>query len=354
MKELGMTQRSDNNRHEQGFSIIQLMITVAIIAIVTTFGILGIRQARAETRVQNSTRRFALYVEKARGDSIRRHAAPGSEAFVQTFGEGTNTFNVRMDFDGTGTLQTRTFTLDSGVTFNNVAQSVTFDWRGRIVERLVFQIINSARSLPVDISGSGDVTVNDQVFSDDEIPGITLAEVTNDVVPDATPTPTATPNTTSPTPTPTATPTPTPNGNGNGNGNGNNASPTPTPTPTPTPAQTPTPAPTPTPTPVPPPCASSVSATSLSLSQSISTRRTGTVIFTLTNATGAHTISAFAAGSGNPLTLSISPASFNGNGYSTVTIGSKTGNGNRGTFTVNISATPSCGIAQRVTVSVGN
>ncbi|HBB89593.1 MAG TPA: hypothetical protein DC047_18460, partial [Blastocatellia bacterium] len=172
------------------------MITLAIIAIVTTFGILGIRTARAETRVQNSTRRFALYVEKARGDSIRRHAAPGSEAFVQTFGEGTTTFNVRMDFDGSGTLQTRTFSLDSGVSFNNVAQTATFDWRGRVVERLVFQIINEARSLPVDVSGSGDITVNDQVFSDDEIPGITLAAVTNDVVPDATPTPT-------PTPTPT-------------------------------------------------------------------------------------------------------------------------------------------------------
>src|SRR6185295_18048597 len=124
--------------------------------------------------------------------------------FVQTFGEGTSTFNVRMDFDGSGTLQTKTFTLDPGVTFNNVAQTATFDWRGRIVTRLVFQIINEARSLPVDVSGSGDITVNDQVFSDDEIPGITLAAVTNDVVPDATPTPTPTP-----TPIPTATPTPT-------------------------------------------------------------------------------------------------------------------------------------------------
>ena len=112
MKETSKIQRLNGQRREQGFSIVQMMITVAIIAIVTTFGVMGIRQARAETRVQNSTRRFALYMEKARGDSIRRHAAPGSEAFVQTFGEGTSTFNVRMDFDGSGTLQTRTFSLD--------------------------------------------------------------------------------------------------------------------------------------------------------------------------------------------------------------------------------------------------
>jgi hypothetical protein len=294
-------------------------------------------------------------VEKARGDSIRRHAAPGSEAFVQTFGEGTNTFNVRMDFDGTGTLQTRTFTLDRGVTFNSVAQTATFDWRGRIVERLVFQVINEARGIPVDVSGAGDITVDSQVFADNLIPGITLAEVTNDVVPDATPTPTATPSTSSPTPTPSPTATPTPNGNGNGNGNGNpNATPTPTPIPTPDPTPTATPAATPTATPVPPPCASAVSTTSISLSQSVSTQRSATVVFSLTNATGAHTISASTAGSGNPLSLSVSPGSFTGNGYSTVTIGSKTGNGNRGAFTVNISASPTCGTTQHVTVSVGN
>jgi len=52
-----------------------MVITVAIIAIVTTFGFLGVTKARAEFRLQSSARLFATYVEKARADAIRRHAA---------------------------------------------------------------------------------------------------------------------------------------------------------------------------------------------------------------------------------------------------------------------------------------
>ncbi|MDQ5844623.1 MAG: hypothetical protein M3539_04935 [Acidobacteriota bacterium] len=355
-----VTRMDNANRlnRQSGFTILQMLVTVVLIAVVTTFGVLGIRNARAEMRVQNSARRFAVYVEKARGDSIRRHASVGNEAFVETFGEGTSTFNVRMDFDGTGVLQTRTFSLDEGVTFNTAAQTATFDWRGRIAERLAFQIGNEVRVIPVDVSGSGDVTIDDQRFGDNAIPGITLAAVENDVVPDPSPSPTATatpdPDASpgaSPAASPDASPSPTPNGNGNGNGNGNPPS---SPSPTPVASPSVSPAPDASPSPVPPACASSVSSSSLSLSQSVTNRRTGTVSFNLTNATGTHSISASAAGSGNPLTLSVSPTSLNGSGTVIVTIGSKSGNGNRGNFTVNISASPTCGATQQVSVSVGN
>lgn len=356
MRKVTRMDKAPRSHRQSGFTILQMLVTVVLIAIVTTFGVLGIKNARAEMRVQNSARRFAVYMEKARADSIRRHAAPGSEAFVQTFGESTSTFNVRMDFDGTGVLQTRTFSLDEGVTFNNPSQTAMFDWRGRIVERLVFQIINEARPIPVDVSGSGDITVGSQVFSDDLIPGVTLAEVVNDVVPDPSPTPTATATPAaspdaSPAASPDASPTPTPNGNGNGNGNG---SPHSSPSPTPVASPSASPGAYPSPSPVPPACASSVSGGPLTLSQSIANRGTGSVVFTLTNATGTHSISASAAGSGNPLTLSVSPASITGDGSVRVTIGAKNGSGNRGNFTVNISASPTCGATRQVSVSVGN
>src|SRR6185369_13063994 len=150
------------------------------------------------------------------------------------------------------------FDLESGLSFATAAKRVTFDWRGRITEAWVFQVHSDylERNLPVDVSGSGDITVGEQHFPDQLIPPVEIAEVTGDVDTSATPTPyptaTATPTpdpgnpdaTPTPTPTPTATPTPTPNGNGNGNnGNGSdgnngngNGTPTPTPTATPTPA----------------------------------------------------------------------------------------------------------------------
>ena len=148
---------------------------VGIVIVVSVFGILGIVSARAEMRVQNSARLFAVYIEKARADSVRRHAGAGQESVVQTFAPGSTTFNVTMDFDGTGNRTTRTLTLESGVFFTTVAQTATFDWRGRVVQRLAFQISNGRKSIPVDISGSGDITVDDQIFADDAIPAVIVA-----------------------------------------------------------------------------------------------------------------------------------------------------------------------------------
>lgn len=347
----------DRRLGQQGFTLVQTLIVVAIVGIVTTFGILGISSARAEIRLQNSARRFAVHIEKARLDSIRRHAATGAESEVETF---DTTYVVRMDFDGTGGVQTQTFALDDGISFTTNAQTVTFDWRGRITEGVVFNLTNGSTTIPVDVSGSGDITLGSQFFPDNLIPDVALNPVPSDVVPDPTPFPTATPPANPPTdasPTPTPTPTPDGNGNGNGdgNGNGNGGNPNSTPTPTPTPIPTPTDTPTPDPDAPPAPCAAHATPSSLSLSQNASGQQSGTVSFTLSNATtGTYSVTAVQAGSGNNLTITVSPASISGNETAVVTISSKNGSGNRGNFTVNISASPSCGSVQQVTVSVGN
>lgn len=342
---------------QYGFTLLQTLVVVAIVGVVTAFGFIGISNARAEIRLQNSARRFAVHIEKARLDSIRRHAAVGGEAVVQTFNPGTNTYAITMDFNGTGGVQTRTFTLDEGISFGTNGQTVTFDWRGRIPQRAVFGLTNGRTTIPVDVSGSGDITLGNQTFADDSIPDVALNPVPPDVVPDPTPYPTVNPSEDSPgtEATPTPTPTPTPNGNGNGNGNGGNGNGNPhsTPTPTPTPTPQPTVEPTPDPTGTPFPCSASTSTSSLSLSQRASGQQSGTVSFTLNNATGTHSVTAAQAGSGNNLTITVSPSSISGSGSAIITIASKNGSGNRGNFTVNISA-GSCGSVQQVIVTVGN
>jgi hypothetical protein len=354
---------------QQGFTITQMVITLAIIAVVSVFGVLGIKTARAQFRWHNSARLFAAYIEKARVDSIRRHAAAGAESSIETFEIGSNTYAVTMDF-GSGTVETRTFQLDSGLSFHTDARKVTFDWRGRIAGAWVFQIHSDYLNdnLPVDVSGSGDITVGEQHFPDQSIPEVTISQVTGDVdsatpsptvavlpSPEVTPSPYPT-ESASPSPTATASPTPT-NGNGNGNGNagtnngnGNgNATPTPTPTTTPTPTATATPTPTPIPQ-----CVSSISPSTLSLSQSNTNNQTGSATFTISNGTGVRTISASQAGNGNSLILGISLVRIDGNGSSVITVTTKRGAGNRGTFIVNVSASPSCGSTQQLKVSVSN
>ena len=117
-------------KQQQGFTLTQTVIALAIISVVTTFGVLGIRTARAEFAHQSNARLFASYVEKARADAIRRHAQGGNSS-IQTFGPNTTAYNVTMDW-GRGFVETRTFNLDNGLTFDTDAQTVSFDWRGRI------------------------------------------------------------------------------------------------------------------------------------------------------------------------------------------------------------------------------
>ena len=353
---------------QHGFTTIQMIATVAIIAVVSVFGVFGITNARAEFRLQSSARLFATYVEKARTDAIRRHAPDGQESAIETFGPGTSNYTVTMDF-GSGFLETRTFQLETGLVFSTAAKRVTFDWRGRITEAWVFQIFSSylERSMPVDVSGSGDITVGEQHFPDQLIPPVEVAEVTGDVVADPTPTPTPE---TLPTPPieggdggdgtdpvdPTPTPTPTPdNGNGNGNGNGgdNGNNGNPNPVSTPTPAPTPTPTPNPDATPI-PQCISTISPSTLSLSQSDTTRKTGTATFTMTNATGVRTIGATQVGNGNSLTLAVGLQRIDGSGSSVITVTTKNGAGNRGVFIVEVSGSPGCGSPATLTVSVSN
>ena len=363
--------------------MMQMVITIAIIAIVSTFGVLGIRNARAEFRKQSSARLFASYIEKARADSVRRHAASGLEASVETFGAGTTSYAVTMDF-GSGDLETRTFQLDPGVDFLSDALKVTFDWRGRLLtpcpvtKSCVFQVrsISLDTSIPVDVSGSGDITVDAQHFPDGLITGDDIAEVgSGDVNPDPGGTPaiegTPTPDpvdgggggtdpvdpvdpTPTPTATPTATPTPTPNGNGNGNGgqgsdNGNSGNGNGNATPTPTPVATPTSSPTPIPQ-----CSASISPSTLTLSQSVSTKKTGTAVYTMSGGTGVRTISAAQDANGNSLVLALSLVRIDGSGSSTLSVTTKKGSGNRGTFSVKVSADPSCGSTQILTVIVNN
>jgi hypothetical protein len=358
-----MDRNSRTPRQQHGFTIMQMIVTLAIISVVSTVGVLGVKSAREHFKMQNSARLFASYAEKARADSVRRHAASGQEASLEMFGEGTNTYNVTMDF-GSGVVETRTFQLDPGIIFRTAAAKVTFDWRGRLLgEGVVFQIESTylADRIPVDVSGSGDVTIWSQYFPDGKIPEVTVASVGDDVdhgttsaspsasvspSPDVSPSPSDTAS-----PSPTASPTATPNGNGsgngsdgnNGNGGDNNPNASPTPTPSPSPSATPIPQ-----------CVATLSPSSISLSQSIDAQKTGTATFTMTNATGVRIISAGQSGNGNSLVVGLSLQRIDGSGSSVISVTSKNGAGNRGVFIVNVTTDPACGSGAQLTVSVSN
>jgi len=145
---------------DRGFTLLQLIITVAIIAIFSTFAILSFSSTRSTLRLQNSVRQLSSYLEKARLDAVKRHS---NSTVVFT---SASTYDVTMDFSGQGTVTTRTFPFEDGVTvFSTPLPSVSFNWRGRISRcTLTFAVRNSSGlQSNVDVSDAGDVTINSNV-----------------------------------------------------------------------------------------------------------------------------------------------------------------------------------------------
>ncbi|HKQ53836.1 MAG TPA: GspH/FimT family pseudopilin, partial [Pyrinomonadaceae bacterium] len=205
-------------RGERGFTILQLVVTITIISIVSTFAVLGISSARAATRLSNASRKMASYLERARGDAVRRRA------WARLTRMSTNVYRVQLDVDGNGSVDSMDITLEDGVTFdpNTPWTDITFNSHGRISGETFFQLVNESKSSPskIIVTGSGDVTLNSLVFHDTSIPAVTLnSNVAGDIASEdtmanvntgwAAPTPDPVP-TPFPTPTPVPTPTPTP------------------------------------------------------------------------------------------------------------------------------------------------
>lgn len=265
------TQKSKANktRHAgDGFSLIELIITATIIAIVSAFGVIGISRAKASIRLSGAAREYASYIEKARTLSIRNHADDASERATIIIADDKSSYTITMDLDGDGDLDTRTISLPSDVKFDNV-ETIAFDWRGRTWStvggittsnaQVSIRLKNGTQTVSVDVTGSGDVTVDSKVF-DDSVPNVNLK--VGDLVSGATPVPTPNVSATA-TPTPASSgspnvsvdPTPTPTATPSVGGSTPNATPTPgataTPTPSASPSATATPAPSPIPSPTP-------------------------------------------------------------------------------------------------------
>ena len=283
----------------RGFSTLQLVITIAVMMIVTGFAVVGITRARDHVRLINSARQFAAYVERARADSVRRHAGPANAATVSVL--DNNTYAVIMDWDGFGAVSTRNFDLEQNVRFTTI-KTIAFDWRGRIPREESFGFENGTNSVNVHVTGSGDVTFDTEQFFDESVPPATLTGPGGSVLPE----PGATPGSGSgsPSPSPGASPTATAG-----------ASPTPTADPnvSPTPNASPTPtanaSPTATVEASPSPNASPTSQTcALNAPDALTIVSDGsaTVSVNRTNATGTGTITATSSNSGQ---IQVSPAS---------------------------------------------
>jgi Tfp pilus assembly protein FimT len=154
--------RADRRRTEGGASVLELIVVLVIVGVVSAFTVSSIRKSRDSLALQNSVRKLAAYIEKARLDAVRRH-----DTSSVTFTSNTS-YDVRMDFGGGGTpaVYTRSFTLEPGVSKPpGPLPAISFNWRGRTsacTNTIAFQNASGLQSW-VDVSDAGDVTVNGDV-----------------------------------------------------------------------------------------------------------------------------------------------------------------------------------------------
>jgi len=148
------------SRDERGFTILQMIITLAIMGVICGFAVISLTRAKSDLKMQNSVRQLAGYLEKARLDAIKRHGS-SSVAFIDN-----SNYTVNMDFDGDGVPDSRTVPFEGDVAvFSTPLPSVGFNWRGRTEScTLTFAVQNvTGRQVNVDVSDAGDVTVNGNV-----------------------------------------------------------------------------------------------------------------------------------------------------------------------------------------------
>jgi Tfp pilus assembly protein FimT len=173
MSELETSRHPGN---ERGVSVLDLIIVMVIVSIISAVAVIGISRSRNSINLQNSARLFASYCEKARIDAVRRRDSTNIDI------KGPNTYAVTMDFSGMGTVSTRTFTLENGITFvdstngaytvdgtGNVSSSngeavswADFNWRGRTAQcSMLFRMQNqNTERTAVQVAGSGDITID--------------------------------------------------------------------------------------------------------------------------------------------------------------------------------------------------
>lgn len=329
-------------RKRSGFSAIELLVTAAILAIVTGFGLMGITRARAAIRLSGAAREYASHIEKARMFSIRHHADDADQRARVAINADQISYDVTMDLDADGDMDTTTIPLPEGISFKTV-ETIAFDWRGRTWNtangvtspnaQVSIRMIGPNDSVWIDVTGSGDITIDSQVF-DDSVPTVSLR--VGDLAGGATPVPT--PESVTPEPSPDLSPSPTP-------GVAPSATPTPgldgiDPVVTPTPSSTPTPSPSPTATPTPSP---SPRATPTPLVCTLSTDRALVTMFQddtpaiKVSVTSNATVS-ISGSTSKPSDLQVSPGgaqSVSSGGSATFTIKSKK---STGTYTVTLSS----------------
>jgi len=121
----------------RGFSVLELLIVVAMIAVISGFALLQITRSHQHMKRANAAQQFAAHLEKARLDSLRRHPTTSAQ-MGQVSIINARFYSFAIDSSGDGSLeapQVITLPTDTDFQFNGpFPRTIYFNWRGRAVD----------------------------------------------------------------------------------------------------------------------------------------------------------------------------------------------------------------------------
>lgn len=176
---------SAENRTQNGFSVIELLIVVAIVTVMTALALIAFRTSKVDLERQAIVREFKVFLERARFDSVKRRAAEPAEQANLVLTSPTS-FTAQIDFNEDRQLQpterrvvnfsqrsgTNIVVSDVGLSypvtirFNQRGHAVATNSLGAVIDPVMFTICsgNGCTSSSVDrtvisLSPSGTVAV---------------------------------------------------------------------------------------------------------------------------------------------------------------------------------------------------
>ena len=161
-----------------GVSVLELLIVMAMIAVISGFAFMQIARARQLMVRANAAQQLAGYLEKARVDSVRRRPTNTAE-MAQVSIVNANFYSVTIDSDGNGTLnapQVIRLPSDTDLQFNGAfPRTIYFNWRGRTVDSsnnivtptaiTIFSASSAADSTTINISDTGQPSIGAVITS---------------------------------------------------------------------------------------------------------------------------------------------------------------------------------------------
>src|SRR5436190_17736241 len=94
----------------RGVSLVELLLVLLVIGIVSSVTIMNFRRPKRSITLTGATRILAAYSDKARIDSIRRHASASIDI------NSSSSYTVNIDANGTGTTTATTINLPPQMT----------------------------------------------------------------------------------------------------------------------------------------------------------------------------------------------------------------------------------------------